>query len=319
MVLKHKKFGLVRYGLVSDRKITPESQPFGEGIFEVQLFPSATPARKRQRKLDKESAVCIFNRKLANLWGGMITLALVVSGPSCVYDPPAEPPPEKTRAVVVNPAADRPASPPNSTQSVSLAKDSNTRNAPPVPTLAGWLHDATFVGEVRVMSVVGRKGTMGRAEVEAIWTDVTFETLNVIKDTTEAKEEGSLTLSFLGGEVDGVTLSVSNAPRFREQEEMIIIAKHGQRPYPTYLGTAGVLRVVDGKVFTYENTPVVGADGMQLITAPYRDTLPRRAPLPVPRGDTLGRAVPMAVAIPAEPLSVEETLDRLDALLSGAH
>lgn len=82
--------------------------------------------------------------------------------------------------------------------------------------------DADLVAEVHVMKVTGRRGTMGRAKVDAIWSDLELAPGRILRDRTGVGADRTLTLSVLGGTVGQATMSVSEIPLFQSGERWLM-------------------------------------------------------------------------------------------------
>ncbi|MCA9601840.1 MAG: hypothetical protein R3A78_03945 [Polyangiales bacterium] len=178
------------------------------------------------------------------------------------------------------------------------------------------LRRADFVGSATVVKLASRYGTQGRSNQEAIWTDITFRVDNAVKDARGVAAEGQVTLTFLGGTVDGRELHVEHFPTFQAGEQVILLAKSDERPCPTFAGEYGVLRVRDGRVFTSYGHPLAAITdrGYDVLTL-SRD-LPTAAPAPVAvAGDAGGELVAPAVGTEADAMPVDEALASLEVLV----
>ncbi len=94
------------------------------------------------------------------------------------------------------------------------------------PTLQQMVDRAEriFVGQVI--------GTRSYRTGDSIHTDVTFRTSDVLKGA----ESAIVTLTFLGGTVDDVTLEVSGMPRFTVGEEQVIFSVDAARQVSPIIG-----------------------------------------------------------------------------------
>ncbi len=152
------------------------------------------------------------------------------------------------------------------------------------------LADLIFVGTVDTVSVVNRDGTP--------WTEVTFAIDTLLKRQGAVESDaanGTLTLSFLGGDLaGGVRLSVAGMPSFEIGEQVLVFAYDGAYASPIvgfrqglWRVTAGGVRAEDGSLLSLGSSGqlVAGGDGAGLNTIldTLRAVLP---PLPSDDGDT---------------------------------
>ena len=126
-------------------------------------------------------------------------------------------------------------------------------------TMEEMLQNSALVFEGRVIAVKVRENGSHR-----IWTDITFEVVDVIKGEVEGR---NITLGFLGGEVAGRTLSVSNMhmPVLHEQGIYFVESPGRKLVQPLYGWSQGHLRIgkdPGGKerVFTRAGRPVRGIE-----------------------------------------------------------
>ena len=72
-----------------------------------------------------------------------------------------------------------------------------------------------------------------------------------------------------------------------------------------------MLRIIDGRVFNYRQMPVTGIDNARIVAFPKSEQLAKRAPLPIPHGDSSGRPVAILTAEATDALTPTQALDRL--------
>lgn len=156
--------------------------------------------------------------------------------------------------------------------------------APVTGSLAQLLASTPVVVHLRVTVATGRDGTMGRAQVPAIYTDLQVTELHRVLGS--ARLDG---LTVLGGEVQDRAHLLSDQVRLDAGDEIIAFLDPSKTPHPFIGGTSGILRVIDGRVFSYERRPLVAvmADGFVLADT----SAPDDARLPVGRGTATGHPV----------------------------
>ncbi|MCA9580754.1 MAG: hypothetical protein KC416_03110 [Myxococcales bacterium] len=176
---------------------------------------------------------------------------------------------------------------------------------------------ADFVGEVTVKAIHSRYGVMGRAQSEAIWTDVEFEAGDFIKDRTGLASRGSFSLPFLGGRVGERSMRIDHMPEFEVGMRAIVILRADETPSPTYSGQYGVLPIRDGRVMTYFGHLLTGihADGYEVLT-PADKVAP--APAIEALGDASGEMLNPEVGSLDDAMTVPAALAALAALQGGA-
>ncbi len=191
--------------------------------------------------------------------------------------------------------------------------DSLEGDDPPPTTLADAIGMADFVGWVRVREVRGRHGTMGTAEVEAIWSDVTCEIIRAVTISENIVDSELLVLSIIGGSVGSEGFSVTHAPELVEGEELIVIARQSTDGWPIWRGTGGVLRVEDSRVLSYDGAPVVDIVPRGFVVVPPPVDVEREIVIR-PAGDSAPprRRAPRREG---EALTPQEALDRLRVLV----
>jgi hypothetical protein len=151
------------------------------------------------------------------------------------------------------------------------------------------LADQDLVAHMRVLSTRGVRGTMGRRGTDAIWTEVTFEVIEVVRDRGADVRGGRLRMRTIGGRVGDETMVVSGAPRWRVGDEAIVAATPGRRPWPTMGGQAGIRPIEEGRVLDARaGAPVVGVsgDGVRLVSEAGAPE-----PMPLPRAESPGARV----------------------------
>ena len=205
---------------------------------------------------------------------------------------------------------------PRSGVETTQAADSAEHGGGPSPDLLRVLHDADLIGEVRVTKVTGRDGTMGRAGLDVIYSDVEFEAIEMIRDGGNLATDGSFALTFLGGELEGRSLEASDGPRLSPGDHFIMIAKSDARPYPTYDGSAGILPIIDGRVHTNHGYLLlgIGPRGYRVAVPQDRVHVP---PFPTPEGTARGRPLLPVTAARDEAMTPRAALDALRAVLES--
>lgn len=182
--------------------------------------------------------------------------------------------------------------------------------APGRATLGDALRASPLVMEADVVDLVSWSGTMGRGGAEAIWSSVVMAPRQVVRDLEGQASGEEVALTVLGGTVDERTMHVSHLPRFAVGDRVIVLADPGRPASPTFHGTAGVLRVVDGRVYTWGGDPVVGMTPERLVLGRSAAAVPTVV-APQPVGSSRGRVVQPPSA-PA--LTVSQVLDALTAI-----
>ncbi|MBI5543490.1 MAG: hypothetical protein HY901_06345 [Deltaproteobacteria bacterium] len=156
---------------------------------------------------------------------------------------------------------------------------------------------------------------MGTRSVPAIWTEVSLELLTLVDRDGLHRDTGrTLTLPFLGGRVGEEAMLASDAPQLARGDHLILFADTSQLPYPTLGGRSGILRVLEGRVFTYEGRPVLSISKQGFLVGASADA-PARGPFPEPVGAARGRPVELKEG---EPMSLEDALAALQGLMREA-
>lgn len=164
------------------------------------------------------------------------------------------------------------------TTSVAVTQNALTEDAPFVQLL----RSAPLVVRARVERVVGRDGTMGRAEVPAIYSDVSLTVLSQVGNPTPGR---SLAVTLLGGEVGDRAHHVSGQVQLSKNDEFIGFIDPNAMPHPFIGGTGGVFRIIDGSVSSFDGRDVVQVtkDGFVLAPRPVES-----GRLPVGQGTATG-------------------------------
>jgi hypothetical protein len=149
--------------------------------------------------------------------------------------------------------------------------------------------DVIFVGDVtdvRPMSVTSRAGTL-------IKTRVTFRVWDPLWGTTRAVE----TFDFLGGELGGVDLVVSEMPTFTVGDRRVVFARRERSINPIVGFTQGILRITPDdagvdRVWTLEGEPLL-------------------------RPENIGVARPPVSTAPTAPMRLSDFRDRISRALEA--
>ena len=122
--------------------------------------------------------------------------------------------------------------------------------------------DAVFVGTVTDVSC--RLGDRGKLIV----TDVTFDQMDVLNAKASVNQDisESVTITYAGGELDGLSLHVSDMPRFKVGEKYVICCQLDGKGYinPLVGGDQGRFRVIEDPVSGQEQ--VVTAGGARVLS-----------------------------------------------------
>jgi hypothetical protein len=126
-------------------------------------------------------------------------------------------------------------------------------------TFAEVLKATPLVAEVTVVGLEGRDDVTGTSKQPVIVTDLTLQLERSIPKRAETK----VVLTQLGGAIGERGMQVSDQPVFVKGERYVVFADPSQKQRPFPMGPAGVLHVVDGRVFGLDGRAVleVRADG----------------------------------------------------------
>lgn len=175
--------------------------------------------------------------------------------------------------------------------------------------LEAMLQQVEMVAEVRVLARAGRRGTIGTAQVPALWTDVEFEVRRVVRARRPLAEGARLKLSFLGGQVGEEVMALAESPSFAVGEVLLLFFNPEDEPFPTFGGTRGVFRVNAAReVLTHEGQPLVAGPPGRISVGPRPES---RAPLPLPLGSAAVAEIDRGPAL--RPVRVEELVERMGA------
>ncbi len=175
---------------------------------------------------------------------------------------------------------------------VLLGCESTSRPPPPTKVqplertapFVQLLRAAPLVVHAKVERVTGRDGTVGKAQVPAIFSDLS---LRVLGHASRGEPPETLTLTVLGGQVGDRAHWVSESVRLSEGDEVLAFVDPQASPHPFIGETTGVFRVIDRAVFAFDGRAVleVGPDGL-LLAQPA----PPAGRLPVGQGTATGFA-----------------------------
>ncbi len=127
--------------------------------------------------------------------------------------------------------------------------------------------DVIFVGDV----VDVRPYVLRTREGSVIKTRVTFSVADPIYGTTSVVE----VFDFLGGEMNGVGMTVAGIPKFKVGDHRIVFARNDRSINPIVGFTQGLLTVerdANGieRVLTLEGAPVSGPESIGMLARPAR-------------------------------------------------
>lgn len=134
--------------------------------------------------------------------------------------------------------------PPTAQSSLSLSVPS---------TFSALIKQTPLVALVTVMSSVGRDDVTGTSQQPVIVTDLT---LHVERRVGKSNLE-QVVVTQLGGSVGDRGMQVSDQPLLAPGQRYIVFADPAQKQRPFPIGPAGVLHVVEGRVFGLDGRAVL--------------------------------------------------------------
>lgn len=135
------------------------------------------------------------------------------------------------------------------------------------------LREASFVGEVWVSEVRARRGVMGRARVEAIWSDVEAHVGRTVVDRWDRPDRARLGFTLLGGVMGQTSMRASESLLLGEGLHAIVFLRREPAAEPQRARVTTFLRIEDDRVLTHDRAPVVEIDEAGIRVGEARGTI----------------------------------------------
>jgi len=176
-------------------------------------------------------------------------------------------------------------------------------------SLKTMIEESPLIAEVKVVKLQSHMGEMGTARNRAIYTEVEFKVLTVLKDENDDAKSGKVKMSFFGGTVGDTTMVVNSSPVFKSGQNLILFANPALKATPTFAGTRGVWKIENNVLMNYAGSPVLAISANGISVQTQKRAL---APSPVPL-DQHSRVV-----VRSSSKKAESALTRKDAILTLA-